>query len=239
MTSLSGGKVYKKAKAGGIFLKKNSMKDEEKPWIQKPVKKITREKETTNSRGATPSSTRSKTPKEEEIKKPKSPKSKTDAKDSSKAKTKDSSKEKSKDSKEESCIFCQKSSTKFGAAGLERHYAEECKYLTNCPQCKLLVEIPNLYPHLHGSCELFKSDSKHCKRCNKLVPLKEYKTHVSKKACKEWNPDRDPGICGLCNQKVVGESGWKVHLLTESGCTRNDSRSKTKKSAKKSVAFNS
>ena len=60
----------------------------------------------------------------------------------------------------EQCLFCENFIQITGRDSLEKHYAQECPYLVNCPQCGLLVEIIHLQIHMYGNCEQAPSDPK-------------------------------------------------------------------------------
>lgn len=71
--------------------------------------------------------------------------------------SKKTSKKSKSESPVETCLFCEKS---ISPESLENHYAEECPYLVECPQCGLLVEIILLQTHMYGNCEEAPSDPK-------------------------------------------------------------------------------
>lgn len=74
--------------------------------------------------------------------------------------TKKTSRKSKSDSSQEQCLFCEKDVEITAEDSLERHYAGECPYLTECPQCGLIVEIILLQTHMYGNCEQAPSDPK-------------------------------------------------------------------------------
>jgi hypothetical protein len=193
----------------------STLRDAQKSVLEQKIEKMG---------GASKTQHKTKSEKSEETDKKKATKSKHESeskkstsKSSSKNEsTKEKKKEKLKQSAGETCIFCHQDS--IDPSELENHYSKDCPYLTNCPHCKLLVEIPTLYNHLNASCELAQADQKLCGRCNDLIPAKDYRGHVSKKSCKPWDPHKGTSVCGLCHKKVEGEAAWEKHLRGDKLC---------------------
>jgi len=84
--------------------------------------------------------------------------------------------------------------------------------LLACPECRLIVEVPQLTGHLLSQCEEV-ARYELCPKCNEAVRSAQMKTH----SCRERKGDAVR--CPLCHQDIPGgEEGWKEHILGQKPC---------------------
>ncbi|KAJ3128714.1 hypothetical protein HK098_003706 [Nowakowskiella sp. JEL0407] len=135
------------------------------------------------------------------------------------------------DESEKYCIFCGDYDPDFTEESLDVHYWEECPYLTICPLCNLITEIPTLTSHMLSACDN-KKKVRQCTRCNEAVIQEEFENHMRKKFCKPASKSRTVSRCPLCHKDIQDatespeSAGWKNHLLSNNGCTSNNRKPK-------------
>ncbi|XP_055901824.1 centrosomal protein of 104 kDa isoform X2 [Eupeodes corollae] len=112
-------------------------------------------------------------------------------------------------------------------AHLDRHYWKSCPFLTKCPQCSQVLEVAALNYHLTKECEA-KNSYINCDRCTESVHKQLYELHQMEDYCRELKTGA--ARCPLCHDDVhlPLDGGWKLHLLSSSGCPGN-ARRRTKK----------
>ncbi|XP_065358170.1 centrosomal protein of 104 kDa isoform X2 [Calliphora vicina] len=127
------------------------------------------------------------------------------------------------------CPFCDWSSQSGDQAQLDRHYWKSCPFLTKCPQCSQVLEVAALNYHLTKECEA-KDNYIMCERCTESVHKQLYDLHQMEDYCRELKTGA--ARCPLCHDDVhlPLDGGWKLHLLSASGCPGN-SRRRSKKSS--------
>ncbi|XP_037819990.1 centrosomal protein of 104 kDa isoform X1 [Lucilia sericata] len=127
------------------------------------------------------------------------------------------------------CPFCDWSSQNGDQAQLDRHYWKSCPFLTKCPQCSQVLEVAALNYHLTKECEA-KDNYIMCERCTESVHKQLYDLHQMEDYCRELKTGA--ARCPLCHDDVhlPLDGGWKLHLLSASGCPGN-SRRRAKKSS--------
>ncbi|KAM7354491.1 centrosomal protein of 104 kDa isoform 3-T3 [Cochliomyia hominivorax] len=127
------------------------------------------------------------------------------------------------------CPFCDWSSQNGDQAQLDRHYWKTCPFLTKCPQCSQVLEVAALNYHLTKECEA-KDNYIMCERCTESVHKQLYDLHQMEDYCRELKTGA--ARCPLCHDDVhlPLDGGWKLHLLSASGCPGN-SRRRSKKSS--------
>lgn len=110
---------------------------------------------------------------------------------------------------------------------LDRHYWKSCPFLTKCPQCSQVLEVAALNYHLTKECEARNSYIT-CDRCTESVHKQLYELHQMEDYCRELKTGA--ARCPLCHDDVhlPLDGGWKLHLLSSSGCPGN-ARRRTKK----------
>ncbi|XP_061398706.1 centrosomal protein of 104 kDa-like [Musca vetustissima] len=131
-----------------------------------------------------------------------------------------------------SCPFCDWSSQSGDPAQLDRHYWKSCPFLTKCPQCSQVLEVAALNYHLTKECEV-KDNYIMCERCTESVHKQLYDLHQMEDYCRELKTGA--ARCPLCHDDVhlPLDGGWKLHLLSASGCPGN-TRRRSKKSTSSS-----
>ncbi|XP_059220583.1 centrosomal protein of 104 kDa isoform X2 [Stomoxys calcitrans] len=130
------------------------------------------------------------------------------------------------------CPFCDWSSQNGDQSQLDRHYWKSCPFLTKCPQCSQVLEVAALNYHLTKECET-KDNYIMCERCTESVHKQLYDLHQMEDYCRELKTGA--ARCPLCHDDVhlPLDGGWKLHLLSASGCPGN-SRRRSKKSTSSS-----
>ncbi|XP_058985538.1 centrosomal protein of 104 kDa isoform X2 [Musca domestica] len=131
-----------------------------------------------------------------------------------------------------SCPFCDWSSQSGDQTQLDRHYWKSCPFLTKCPQCSQVLEVAALNYHLTKECEV-KDNYIMCERCTESVHKQLYDLHQMEDYCRELKTGA--ARCPLCHDDVhlPLDGGWKLHLLSASGCPGN-TRRRSKKSTSSS-----
>ncbi|XP_073821254.1 centrosomal protein of 104 kDa [Musca autumnalis] len=131
-----------------------------------------------------------------------------------------------------SCPFCDWSSQSGDPSQLDRHYWKSCPFLTKCPQCSQVLEVAALNYHLTKECEV-KDNYIMCERCTESVHKQLYDLHQMEDYCRELKTGA--ARCPLCHDDVhlPLDGGWKLHLLSASGCPGN-TRRRSKKSTSSS-----
>ncbi|TMW54427.1 hypothetical protein DOY81_000419 [Sarcophaga bullata] len=127
------------------------------------------------------------------------------------------------------CPFCDWCSQSGDQTQLDRHYWKSCPFLTKCPQCSQVLEVAALNYHLTKECEA-KDNYIMCERCTESVHKQLYDLHQMEDYCRELKTGA--ARCPLCHDDVhlPLDGGWKLHLLSASGCPGN-SRRRSKKSS--------
>ncbi|TPX70445.1 hypothetical protein SpCBS45565_g01833 [Spizellomyces sp. 'palustris'] len=124
------------------------------------------------------------------------------------------------------CIFCEEQDEGFTEENLDMHYWRDCPVLTNCPLCKLIVEVPMLTDHLLKDCDK-KKDVRQCPRCKEAFKTVDFAAHTAKKSCRVLNHNPDLARCPMCHQDVPSdEEGWRQHLVTGTGCPGSERKPK-------------
>ncbi|CAD7086006.1 unnamed protein product [Hermetia illucens] len=106
---------------------------------------------------------------------------------------------------------------------LDKHYWKVCPFLTKCPQCSQVLEVAALNYHLTNECEA-KANYISCERCTESVHKGLYELHLMEDYCREIRTGA--ARCPLCHDDVhlPLDGGWKLHLLSISGCPGNARR---------------
>ncbi|XP_055372209.1 centrosomal protein of 104 kDa isoform X2 [Condylostylus longicornis] len=106
---------------------------------------------------------------------------------------------------------------------LDKHYWKVCPFLTKCPQCSQVLEVAALNYHLTNECEA-KNSYVTCERCTESVHKQLMDLHMMEDYCRELKTGA--ARCPLCHDDVnlPLDGGWKLHLLTSSGCPGNARR---------------
>ncbi|XP_018794859.1 PREDICTED: centrosomal protein of 104 kDa isoform X1 [Bactrocera latifrons] len=126
------------------------------------------------------------------------------------------------------CPFCDWCCSSSDQSQLDRHYWKSCPFLTKCPQCSQVLEVAALNYHLTKECEA-KDSYVMCDRCTESVHKQLYDLHQMEDYCRELKTGA--ARCPLCHDDVhlPLDGGWKLHLLSSTGCPGN-----TRRRAKKS-----
>ncbi|XP_053957990.1 centrosomal protein of 104 kDa [Anastrepha ludens] len=126
------------------------------------------------------------------------------------------------------CPFCDWCCSSSDQSQLDRHYWKSCPFLTKCPQCSQVLEVAALNYHLTKECEA-KDSYVMCERCTESVHKQLYDLHQMEDYCRELKTGA--ARCPLCHDDVhlPLDGGWKLHLLSSTGCPGN-----TRRRAKKS-----
>lgn len=119
------------------------------------------------------------------------------------------------------CQFCGRHDPEFTDDALDIHYWKECPMLTSCLQCEQVIEVAMLNEHLLNECEM-KHNHKKCPRCGEAIAAQYFNQHVKRASCRPAKPASKANRCPLCHDDVKpGEDGWREHILTQPGCTKN------------------
>ncbi|XP_036321654.1 centrosomal protein of 104 kDa isoform X2 [Rhagoletis pomonella] len=126
------------------------------------------------------------------------------------------------------CPFCDWCCSSSDQSQLDRHYWKSCPFLTKCPQCSQVLEVAAMNYHLTKECEA-KDSYVMCERCTESVHKQLYDLHQMEDYCRELKTGA--ARCPLCHDDVhlPLDGGWKLHLLSSTGCPGN-----TRRRAKKS-----
>ncbi|XP_067620255.1 centrosomal protein of 104 kDa isoform X2 [Eurosta solidaginis] len=126
------------------------------------------------------------------------------------------------------CPFCDWCCSSSDQSQLDRHYWKSCPFLTKCPQCIQVLEVAALNYHLTKECDA-KDSYIMCERCTESVHKQLYDLHQMEDYCRELKTGA--ARCPLCHDDVhlPLDGGWKLHLLSSTGCPGN-----TRRRAKKS-----
>lgn len=121
------------------------------------------------------------------------------------------------------CIFCDEHNDAFNEDTLVVHYWNDCPILTNCPLCKIILEISTLTEHVLTDCEE-RQLVKQCLRCREIIPVDHWLQHSLKQNCPVVTAEI--ARCPLCHVIIdpPTEAGWKEHLLEAEGCPHNPRR---------------
>ncbi|KAL9875202.1 centrosomal protein of 104 kDa isoform 3-T3 [Glossina fuscipes fuscipes] len=121
------------------------------------------------------------------------------------------------------CPFCDWSCQNGDQSQLDRHYWKTCPFLTKCPQCSQVLEVAALNYHLTKECEA-KDNYIMCERCTESVHKQLYDLHQMEDYCRELKTGA--ARCPLCHDDVhlPLDGGWKLHLLSATGCPGNTRR---------------
>ncbi|KAF9317962.1 hypothetical protein BG003_000125 [Podila horticola] len=85
--------------------------------------------------------------------------------------------------KDRFCVFCDEKSSAFTDEGLVTHYWSDCAMLANCPNCKIIIEVPTLSDHMLKECSKRKF-VKECETCQEIMAADAFLPHVAAGACK-------------------------------------------------------
>ncbi|KAI8388726.1 uncharacterized protein BYT42DRAFT_561014 [Radiomyces spectabilis] len=101
--------------------------------------------------------------------------------------------------------------------------------LTNCPMCKIILEVSTLNDHLLSDCDQ-KHLMKQCSNCKRPILLEQWLQHALKKSCTA--PEADDANCPLCQTPISPptDAGWRDHLLAGDGCPKNAESRRPKQS---------
>ncbi|XP_062506109.1 centrosomal protein of 104 kDa-like isoform X2 [Corticium candelabrum] len=126
-----------------------------------------------------------------------------------------------------SCVFCGDYDDSYDAAGLEKHYLDDCPMLQRCTHCNQVVEIAQLTDHCLSECES-KANFKECPHCKEAIQTKDFEEHTTEGRCKA--PTERHVHCPLCHENVaMDEEGWVLHLTSKDGCQHNSRRREPRK----------
>ncbi|KAG0027971.1 hypothetical protein BGZ81_005133 [Podila clonocystis] len=122
--------------------------------------------------------------------------------------------------KDRFCVFCDEKSSAFTDEGLVAHYWSDCAMLANCPNCKIIIEVPTLSDHMLKECSKRKF-VKECETCHEIMAADAFLPHVAAGACKTIS--ESAARCPLCQVILPqsDEASWKRHLMQGGGCPGN------------------
>ncbi|KAG0086432.1 hypothetical protein BGZ93_000117 [Podila epicladia] len=122
--------------------------------------------------------------------------------------------------KDRFCVFCDEKSSAFTDEGLVAHYWSDCAMLANCPNCKIIIEVPTLGDHMLKECSKRKF-VKECETCQEIMAADAFLPHVAAGACKTIS--ESAVRCPLCQIILPksDEASWKRHLMQGGGCPGN------------------
>ncbi|KAG0037564.1 hypothetical protein BGZ82_002288 [Podila clonocystis] len=122
--------------------------------------------------------------------------------------------------KDRFCVFCDEKSSAFTDEGLVAHYWSDCAMLANCPNCKIIIEVPTLSDHMLKECSKRKF-VKECETCQEIMAADAFLPHVAAGACKTIS--ESAARCPLCQIILPqsDEASWKRHLMQGGGCPGN------------------
>ncbi|KAF9388993.1 hypothetical protein CPB97_012204, partial [Podila verticillata] len=122
--------------------------------------------------------------------------------------------------KDRFCVFCDEKSSAFTDEGLVAHYWSDCAMLANCPNCKIIIEVPTLSDHMLRECSKRKF-VKQCETCQEIMAADAFLAHVAAGACKTIS--ESAARCPLCQIILAhaDEATWKRHLMQGGGCPGN------------------
>ncbi|TNV71959.1 hypothetical protein FGO68_gene6540 [Halteria grandinella] len=118
------------------------------------------------------------------------------------------------------CEFCKRKKPEFANPDAkDLHLFQDCLFLTACPHCEQVIEIPGLRDHWLTDCEK-KDELRKCQTCKQVVHENVFEKHIQEKAC--FNNVNDTPICALCGVNVgklppVGNhpEAWFRHLIVD------------------------
>ncbi|KRT82830.1 hypothetical protein AMK59_3059 [Oryctes borbonicus] len=125
-----------------------------------------------------------------------------------------------KEDEEKHCLFCQQSEATILSVSnsMNSHYWRSCPMLVRCKACSQVVEVSALIEHLLMECEQ-REQYTQCSQCTEAVKLDEYECHSDK--CTELTEGCNR--CPLCHANIEDEeNSWKIHLMGEKACTKNN-----------------
>ncbi|KAG0344687.1 hypothetical protein BG004_004260 [Podila humilis] len=126
----------------------------------------------------------------------------------------------SRSNKDRFCVFCDEQSNAFTDEGLVAHYWSDCAMLANCPNCKIIIEVPTLGDHMLKECSKRKF-VKQCEVCLEIMAADVFLAHIASSNC-QLTP-ATAAKCPLCHIVIPhsDEATWKRHLMQGGGCRGN------------------